>query len=182
MGEPGHENVNNIFGSLPSFHNFWAALLVFFGIRHGTKLKFRVPMITIGLLISLSTLMIHQHNIIDIIATYGLTMFFWLADEWFRWSMRLDYWVDHKLNGSHVKVTSFGNGLTIAGTILSIPAYGFGLVFMFTSLQSTSWYSVWYTVLIYAVLSVWFFIEIKLIMNSKKIRPPQGRDFQPVSL
>jgi hypothetical protein len=22
MGEPGHENVNNIFGSLPSFHNF----------------------------------------------------------------------------------------------------------------------------------------------------------------
>jgi hypothetical protein len=53
---------------------------------------------------------------------------------------------------------------------------------MFSSLQSTSWYSVWYTVLIYAALSAWFFIEIKLIMNSKKIHPPHGRNFQPVSL
>jgi hypothetical protein len=52
--------------------------------------------------------------------------------------MRLDYWVNHKLNGTPVKVTSFGNGLAITGTILSIPAYGLGLVFMFSSLQSTS--------------------------------------------
>jgi hypothetical protein len=181
MGEPGNESVNNVFGSLPSFHNFWAALLVFFGIRHGTKMKFRIPMIIIGLLISLSTLMIHQHNLIDIIATYGMTMFIWLADEWFRWSMRLDYWVNHKLNEHPVNNKGLGNKVGIVGSVLSIPAYGMGLIFMFTSLQTNTGYSVWYTCLIYTLLSAWFFAEIKIIMNSKKIHPPTAPELQPLS-
>jgi hypothetical protein len=47
-----------------------------------------------------------------------------------------------------------------------------GLIFMFTSLQETSWYTAWHTTIIYLLLSGWFFFEVKIIMHSKKVQPP----------
>jgi hypothetical protein len=47
-------------------------------------------MITIGVLISLSTLMLHQHNIPDVIVTYSMTGMFLLIDKQFLLSTKLE--------------------------------------------------------------------------------------------
>ncbi|MDR3249908.1 MAG: phosphatase PAP2 family protein [Mycoplasmataceae bacterium] len=62
---------NNIYGSAPSFHNYWAAMFIFFAIGKHIKLYWKGPMIACGLLISISTLMLHQHNLADIAITYA---------------------------------------------------------------------------------------------------------------
>jgi len=70
----------NVFGSFPSYHNFWASLLVYFGLEKinikNTKIILKVIMVIIGILISISTLTLHQHNVLDVILTYCLTGIF----------------------------------------------------------------------------------------------------------
>ncbi|MDR0831198.1 MAG: phosphatase PAP2 family protein [Prevotellaceae bacterium] len=67
---------DNIWGSFPSYHNYWAALFIFFAFKNGTRWFWRYPMILMGVLISLSTLFLHQHCLLDIIITYAMTVWF----------------------------------------------------------------------------------------------------------
>jgi hypothetical protein len=67
---------DNIWGSFPSYHNYWAALLVMFALAPNVKWYYRYPMIAAGLLVSLSTLLLHQHCLLDVILTYALTGLF----------------------------------------------------------------------------------------------------------
>jgi hypothetical protein len=65
-------NLLNIFGSFPSYHNFWAGILVLFGII-GFKNKHHILgpiLIVYGLTISISTLVLHQHALLDLLLTY----------------------------------------------------------------------------------------------------------------
>lgn len=80
----------NIWGSCPSYHNYWASLFILFAFKKNVKSYFRYPMITIGVLISLSTLMLHQHNIPDVIVTYSMTGMFLLIDKQFLLSTKLE--------------------------------------------------------------------------------------------
>jgi membrane-associated phospholipid phosphatase len=70
------DNPENIWGSCPSFHNYWAALFILYGLKKDVKWYFRYPMLVFGIMISLSTLMLHQHNLADIIITYSFTFLF----------------------------------------------------------------------------------------------------------
>jgi len=63
---------DNIWGSAPSFHNYWAALFVFFGLHKNVKWYYRYPMILAGLFITFSTLTLHQHNLADVVITYTM--------------------------------------------------------------------------------------------------------------
>ncbi|MDR0985903.1 MAG: phosphatase PAP2 family protein [Mycoplasmataceae bacterium] len=101
MGTTSQSNGENIWGSFPSFHNFWAFILVAFGLMKGTKNRYRYPMIVFGLLLSLSTLMLHQHNIMDVIITYALGFLCWVIDIWLNWTNRLNKLFENKLN-SHI--------------------------------------------------------------------------------
>jgi hypothetical protein len=70
----------NVFGSFPSYHNFWAALFVLFGIV-GVKNRNRILggiVVIYGLAISLSTLMLHQHALLDFVFTYALVCVFYI--------------------------------------------------------------------------------------------------------
>jgi membrane-associated phospholipid phosphatase len=70
----------NVFGSFPSYHNFWAALFVLFGIsgvKNGSRI-FGGIVILYGLVVSLSTLMLHQHALLDVIFTYAIVCLFYL--------------------------------------------------------------------------------------------------------
>jgi hypothetical protein len=51
-------------------------LFVFFAFKKDVKFYFRYPMIAIGALISISTFMLHQHNVLDAIITYSMTFIF----------------------------------------------------------------------------------------------------------
>jgi len=74
--EPLSRSADNIWGSFPSYHNFWASLFIFFALQKGVRAVWRYPMITLGVLISLSTLMLHQHCLMDVILTYSMTAAF----------------------------------------------------------------------------------------------------------
>jgi len=67
---------DNIWGSFPSYHNYWASIFIFFGLRKGTRWYFRSLMILLGVLISLSTLLLHQHCVMDVLITYSMTAVF----------------------------------------------------------------------------------------------------------
>ncbi|MDR0888378.1 MAG: phosphatase PAP2 family protein [Coriobacteriales bacterium] len=76
----------NVFGSWPSYHNFWAGTSVLFGIcgiAYGQKRHRKiggVVCIIYGLLISLSTLVLHQHAFLDFVFTYAMIgLFYWLC-------------------------------------------------------------------------------------------------------
>jgi len=62
----------NIWGSAPSFHNYWAALFIFFGLQRNVKWYFKLPMVLLGALITISTLTLHQHNLADVLITYTM--------------------------------------------------------------------------------------------------------------
>ncbi|MDR3222221.1 MAG: phosphatase PAP2 family protein [Methanobrevibacter sp.] len=65
-------NSLNIFAAFPSYHNYWAGILVLFGII-GFKNKHHIlgPILMVyGLTISISTLVLHQHALLDFILTY----------------------------------------------------------------------------------------------------------------
>jgi membrane-associated phospholipid phosphatase len=76
----------NVFGSWPSYHNFWAGISVLFGLyglTHSHKRHRRIGgviCIFYGLLISLSTLVLHQHAFLDFVFTYAMIgLFYWLC-------------------------------------------------------------------------------------------------------
>jgi membrane-associated phospholipid phosphatase len=76
----------NVFGSWPSYHNFWAGISVLFGvigITSGKKPHRKIGgiiCIIYGLLITTSTLVLHQHAILDFVFTYAMIgLFFWLC-------------------------------------------------------------------------------------------------------
>ncbi|MDR0724261.1 MAG: phosphatase PAP2 family protein, partial [Endomicrobium sp.] len=74
---------NNIWGSFPSYHNFWASLFIFFALGKSVKWFYRYPMLLLGSLISLSTLVLHQHCLMDVIMTYTMTgIFFHLINKY----------------------------------------------------------------------------------------------------
>jgi hypothetical protein len=69
-------NPSNIWGAAPSYHNYWASLFIFFAFKKDVKFYFRYPMVIIGALISISTFMLHQHNVADAVITYSMTFAF----------------------------------------------------------------------------------------------------------
>lgn len=72
------QNVNNIWGAFPSYHNFWASLLVIIPFskysEKGKNLKWKLFSVSLGLFISVSTLVLHQHALLDAVFTYLLTL------------------------------------------------------------------------------------------------------------
>jgi hypothetical protein len=85
---------DNIWGSFPSYHNYWAALFVFFALTPGVRARWRYPMIVLGALISLSTLTLHQHCVADVVLTYGLTALFLALTALFHWDDKLLAWFE----------------------------------------------------------------------------------------
>ncbi|GMO16749.1 MAG: hypothetical protein Ta2E_08070 [Mycoplasmoidaceae bacterium] len=81
---------NNIYGSCPSYHNYWAALFIFFGFKKGVKAHWRSIMLTLGTLISVSTLLLHQHNVIDVIVTYAMTYCFIVIEKKYDFANRFE--------------------------------------------------------------------------------------------
>ena len=81
----------NVFGSFPSYHNTWAALAVFFGVvalrEHRSVLG--TICVVFGLLITLSTFLLHQHAVLDAVFTYALVGLCWWLDAKFGWSQKL---------------------------------------------------------------------------------------------
>ena len=81
----------NVFGSFPSYHNTWAALAVFFGVvalrEHRSVLG--VICVVFGLLITLSTFLLHQHAVLDAVFTYALVGLCWWLDAKLGWSRKL---------------------------------------------------------------------------------------------
>jgi hypothetical protein len=81
----------NVFGSFPSYHNTWAALSVAFGL---VGLKHNRPVIgwvcvALGLAITVSTLVLHQHALLDAVFTYLMVAGCWWLDEKGHWSKYL---------------------------------------------------------------------------------------------
>lgn len=73
------EDSRNVYGACPSYHNYWAILLIFFAFKRNIKWYWRYPMMALGLLVSLSTLMLHQHYLADVVITYSMALlFFWI--------------------------------------------------------------------------------------------------------
>jgi len=68
----------NIWGSFPSYHNYWAALFVLFPIFFRAKPVWKIILIVMGGAITLSTLTLHQHCIMDAVLTYAMTALFYL--------------------------------------------------------------------------------------------------------
>jgi hypothetical protein len=85
---------NNIWGSAPSFHNYWAATFVFFALHKHIKNRWRVPMIIIGVLISLSTLLLHQHNFMDVVITYTMLGLILIWESKSNFVFRFETWYD----------------------------------------------------------------------------------------
>jgi hypothetical protein len=80
---------NNVFGSAPSYHNFWAAILVFFGILNTRKWWIKTICIFFGVLLSISTLTLHQHNLFDVGLTYCMTgLGLWLINK-YKWDDKI---------------------------------------------------------------------------------------------
>jgi len=74
---------HNIWGSFPSYHNFWASLFIFFAFKKNVKWFYRYTMLILGSLISLSTLTLHQHCLMDVVMTYVMTgIFFHLMNKY----------------------------------------------------------------------------------------------------
>jgi hypothetical protein len=91
------QNHDNIWGSFPSYHNYWASLLIFFALFQGTKNRIRIPMILVGILITLSTLFLHQHCVFDVILTYAMTGLFLFLTVKFKLDIRLEKWIFHEI-------------------------------------------------------------------------------------
>ncbi|WP_156789745.1 hypothetical protein [Coriobacterium glomerans] len=71
-------NVANIWGAFPSYHNFWGAQLVLIPIiiayhHSGKSTAWTWISILLGVIISAATLFLHQHAIADVILTYLMT-------------------------------------------------------------------------------------------------------------
>lgn len=79
----------NSIGACPSFHNHWAALFIIFALQKNVKAYFRYPMIFIGLLITFSTIALHQHGFVDIGVTYVLCWMSVLIDYRYKLSEKL---------------------------------------------------------------------------------------------
>jgi hypothetical protein len=94
--EPLSESSVNIWGSFPSYHNYWASILIVFGLMKGVKLVWRVPMVTMGVLISLSTLTLHQHCVMDVVLTYAMTLIFLAVTVQFHWDNKLLKWLENE--------------------------------------------------------------------------------------
>ncbi|MDR0366315.1 MAG: phosphatase PAP2 family protein [Bifidobacteriaceae bacterium] len=82
-GAPFHDAIvelsksaDNIWGSCPSYHNYWASLFIILALAPGVKAGWRYPMVVLGGLITLSTLMLHQHCVMDVVITYAMTGLF----------------------------------------------------------------------------------------------------------
>lgn len=74
---------HNIWGSFPSYHNFWASLVILFALKKNVKWFYRYTMLILGGLISLSTLTLHQHCLMDVVMTYVMTgIFFHLMNKY----------------------------------------------------------------------------------------------------
>jgi len=85
---------HNIWGSFPSYHNYWASLFIFFGLAKGTRWYFRYPMILLGAAISLSTLLLHQHCVMDVLITYPMTALFLYLTDTYRLAEGLEAFLD----------------------------------------------------------------------------------------
>jgi len=83
---------DNIWGSAPSFHNYWAALFVFFGLNKKVKWYFRYPMILAGLMITFSTLTLHQHNLADVLITYTMVGLILIWERYSKLVWRFENW------------------------------------------------------------------------------------------
>ncbi|MDR0950360.1 MAG: hypothetical protein LBM13_01795, partial [Candidatus Ancillula sp.] len=89
----------NVFGSFPSYHNFWAGLCVLFGIIGLVNAKNRTHKLAVqiggilfiiyGLAISVSTLVLHQHAILDFVFTYIMVAIFYFVMSKFKWDEKL---------------------------------------------------------------------------------------------
>ncbi|MDR1013204.1 MAG: phosphatase PAP2 family protein, partial [Lactobacillales bacterium] len=72
-------NTNNIWGAFPSYHNFWAALFIIIPLidrreENKQNRNWRIASTIIGSLITISTLVLHQHAFLDVVFTYLLTL------------------------------------------------------------------------------------------------------------
>jgi len=85
-------NPNNIWGSAPSFHNYWAALFIFFGINKKVKWYYRYPMILAGFMITFSTLTLHQHNLADVLITYTMVGLILIWERYSKLVWRFENW------------------------------------------------------------------------------------------
>jgi hypothetical protein len=85
---------DNIWGSFPSYHNYWASLLVLFALAPDVRWFWRYPMIIAGVLISLSTLTLHQHCLLDVILTYAMTGIFLAITVRFKLDEKLLRWFE----------------------------------------------------------------------------------------
>jgi hypothetical protein len=72
----------NVFGSFPSYHNAWAGMTVLSGIMAFVNHKkwFGILFVAYGLTITISTLVLHQHALLDAVFTYALVAIFFLID------------------------------------------------------------------------------------------------------
>jgi membrane-associated phospholipid phosphatase len=87
-------NPDNIWGSAPSFHNYWAATFVFFALRKNVRWCWRTPMLVLGTLISISTLVLHQHNLADIAITYTMLGLVLIWQNYRNFDLRFEQWWD----------------------------------------------------------------------------------------
>jgi len=91
----------NIWGSFPSYHNYWAALLVLFPIFLRAKAGWKILLIAMGAAITLSTLTLHQHCVMDAVLTYAMTAGFFLIAR--RWMERAAKAPDRMAEGSRTE-------------------------------------------------------------------------------
>ncbi|MDR1798229.1 MAG: phosphatase PAP2 family protein [Clostridiales Family XIII bacterium] len=75
----------NIWGSFPSYHNYWASLLVLFPLFGHAKPGWKILLIAMGGAITLSTLTLHQHCVMDAVLTYAMTAGFYALTVRFKW-------------------------------------------------------------------------------------------------
>jgi hypothetical protein len=88
------QNPDNIWGSFPSYHNYWASIFVLFALTPGTRWFWRYPMIAVGASVSLSTLTLHQHCLMDVILTYAMTGIFLAVTVRYKLDEKLLRWFE----------------------------------------------------------------------------------------
>ncbi|MDR3190595.1 MAG: hypothetical protein LBT80_05240 [Lactobacillaceae bacterium] len=97
---PFYENINrlahnsaNVWGSWPSYHNFWASMLVLFPLMSkGFNFK-KALIVVMGLVISLATFTLHQHALADAVLTYVMTFGFLKLVMYYKWDTQLLDWL-----------------------------------------------------------------------------------------
>jgi len=86
-------NSANVWGSWPSYHNFWASMLVLFPLMQKGMTWKKAVLIVMGLVVSLATFTLHQHAVADAVLTYLMTYVFIRLTMRYGWDQKLLGWM-----------------------------------------------------------------------------------------